>query len=73
MLDNLTDRERDVVQLMAEGKSNSAIAATLSISTGSAEKHIASIFTKFDLAPDQSENRRILAVLRYLTPDRRKP
>ncbi len=66
MLDNLTDRERDVVQLMAEGKSNSAIAATLSISTGSAEKHIASIFTKFDLAPDQSENRRILAVLRYL-------
>ncbi|CAJ1498725.1 response regulator transcription factor [[Mycobacterium] burgundiense] len=65
-LSELTPRERDVLQLMAEGKTNSAIAATLSISTGSAEKHIASIFTKFDLAPDQSENRRILAVLRYL-------
>ncbi len=65
-LDSLTDREREVLQLMAEGKTNSAIATTLSISTGSAEKHIASIFTKFDLAPDQSENRRILAVLRYL-------
>ncbi|BBZ03321.1 DNA-binding response regulator [Mycolicibacterium chitae] len=65
-LDSLTDREREVLQLMAEGKTNSAIATILSISTGSAEKHIASIFTKFDLAPDQSENRRILAVLRYL-------
>jgi DNA-binding NarL/FixJ family response regulator len=66
VLNNLTPRERDVLQLMAEGKTNSAIAAALFISTGSAEKHIASIFTKFDLAPDESENRRVLAVLRYL-------
>jgi DNA-binding NarL/FixJ family response regulator len=65
-LDRLTPRERDVLQLMAEGSTNSAIATALSVSTGSAEKHIASIFTKFDLAPDESENRRVLAVLRYL-------
>jgi len=55
-----------VLQLMAEGKTNSAIASSLHISVGSAEKHIASIFTKLDLAPDESENRRVLAVLRYL-------
>jgi len=45
---------------------NSAIASALYISVGSAEKHIASIFTKLDLAPDESENRRVLAVLRFL-------
>jgi DNA-binding NarL/FixJ family response regulator len=45
---------------------NTAIATTLHISVGSAEKHTASIFTKFGLAPDESENRRVLAVLRYL-------
>lgn len=66
VLDELTPRERDVLQLMAEGKTNSAIAAALHISVGSAEKHIASIFTKLNLAPDESENRRVLAVLRYL-------
>jgi DNA-binding NarL/FixJ family response regulator len=65
-LDELTPREREVLQLMAEGKTNSAIAAALYISVGSAEKHIASIFAKLDLAPDESENRRVLAVLRYL-------
>ncbi|MGE2736667.1 response regulator transcription factor [Mycolicibacterium vaccae] len=65
-LDVLTPREREVLQLMAEGKTNSAIAHQLHMSVGSAEKHIASIFAKFDLAPDDSENRRVLAVLRYL-------
>ncbi|UUO02663.1 response regulator transcription factor [Mycolicibacterium novocastrense] len=65
-LEQLTPREREVLQLMAEGKTNSAIAATLYMSTGSAEKHIASIFTKLGLAPDDTENRRVLAVLRYL-------
>ena len=50
---------------MAEGKTNSAIAAGMHISVGSAE-HIASIFTKLELTPDESENRRVLAVLRYL-------
>lgn len=65
-LDALTPREQDVLQLMAEGKTNSAIGAALHISVGSAEKHIASIFTKLALAPDDSENRRVLAVLRHL-------
>jgi DNA-binding NarL/FixJ family response regulator len=66
VLDELTPREREVLQLMAEGKTNSAIASALHVSVGSAEKHIASIFTKLDLAPDETENRRVLAVLRYL-------
>jgi len=66
LLSILTERERSVLRLMAEGKTNSAIAANLHISVGSAEKHIASIFTKLNLAPDESENRRVLAVLRYL-------
>lgn len=65
-LDQLTPRESEVLQLMAEGRTNSAIAATLHISIGSAEKHIASIFTKLNLTPDEAENRRVLAVLRYL-------
>ena len=51
---------------MAEGKSNPAISAALHVSVGSAEKHIASIFAKLALPPDDSENRRVLAVLRYL-------
>lgn len=65
-LDALTPREGEVLQLMAEGKTNSAISAALHVSVGSAEKHIASIFTKLQLAPDDSENRRVLAVLRHL-------
>lgn len=65
-LDALTPRESEVLQLISEGRTNSAIAAALHISVGSAEKHVASIFTKLDLAPDDSENRRVLAVLRYL-------
>jgi DNA-binding NarL/FixJ family response regulator len=62
----LTPRESEVLQLISEGRTNSAIAAALHVSVGSAEKHVASIFTKLDLAPDESENRRVLAVLRYL-------
>jgi DNA-binding NarL/FixJ family response regulator len=65
-LDQLTAREREVLQLMAEGRTNSAIADTLHMSTGSAEKHIASIFAKLGLIADDTENRRVLAVLRYL-------
>ena len=65
-LDELTPREQEVLQLMAEGKANSAIASALHVSVGSAEKHIASIFSKLGLTPDESENRRVLAVLRYL-------
>lgn len=65
-LDTLTPRERDVLELMAQGKSNSSIAAGLFISEGSVEKHISSIFSKLGLLPADSENRRVMAVLRYL-------
>lgn len=65
-LSDLTAREREVLQLMAEGKSNSAIAGSLYLSAGAVEKHISSIFTKFGLMADTSENRRVLAVLRFL-------
>lgn len=51
---------------MAEGCSNSAIAARLSVSDGAVAKHIANIFSKLDLAPDEDANRRVLAVLAYL-------
>lgn len=62
----LTNREREVLQLMAEGASNRAIAQGLYISDGAVEKHISSIFAKFELRPEDSGNRRVLAVLRYL-------
>ncbi|MGZ4682389.1 MAG: response regulator transcription factor [Acidimicrobiales bacterium] len=65
-LETLTDRERDVLSLMAEGRSNGAIAAELVVSDGAVEKHVRNIFTKFDLPPDASDHRRVLAVLRYL-------
>lgn len=65
-LAQLTSREKDVLQLMAEGKSNSAIAHTLYISEGSVEKHVSSIFIKLGLLPADSENRRVMAVLRWL-------
>jgi DNA-binding NarL/FixJ family response regulator len=65
-LDTLTLREREVLALMAEGRSNAGIAASLSISTGSVEKHVAGIFAKLDLPPSQGDNRRVLAVLQYL-------
>lgn len=65
-LATLSPREREVLQLMAEGKSNAAIASTLYLSAGAVEKHINSVFTKFGLTADTSENRRVLAVLRFL-------
>jgi DNA-binding NarL/FixJ family response regulator len=51
---------------MAEGRSNAAIADALVISEGAVEKHVANIFTKFDLPVSQSDHRRVLAVLRFL-------
>jgi DNA-binding NarL/FixJ family response regulator len=66
VLDTLTPREKDVLRRMAEGLSNAGIAASLVVSDGAVEKHIANIFTKFDLPPTETENRRVLAVLRYL-------
>ena len=65
-LASLTRRERDVLGVMAEGKSNSGIAAKLMLSEGAVEKHIASIFGKLSLEPESAANRRVLAVLRYL-------
>jgi DNA-binding NarL/FixJ family response regulator len=62
----LTDREREVLALMAEGRSNSAIAQRLVISEKAVSKHCTSIFTKLDLAPSDDDNRRVLAVLAYL-------
>jgi DNA-binding NarL/FixJ family response regulator len=62
----LTARERQVLALMAEGRSNTAIAATLVVSPRAVEKHIANIFTKLDLPPSDTDHRRVLAVLRYL-------
>ncbi|WFB09709.1 response regulator transcription factor [Streptomyces sp. LX-29] len=65
-LDALTPREREVLALMAEGRTNQAIAAAFTVSERAVEKHIANIFTKFDLPPSETGHRRVLAVLRYL-------
>jgi DNA-binding NarL/FixJ family response regulator len=65
-LDQLTPRERGVLELMAEGRSNAAIASSLVLSVGAVEKHIASIFQKLRLAPSDTDHRRVLAVLEYL-------
>ena len=65
-LDQLTPRERDVLVAMAEGKSNSGIAAALFVTEAAVEKHVTSIFHKLGLAPTAGEHRRVMAVLRYL-------
>jgi DNA-binding NarL/FixJ family response regulator len=65
-LDRLTRREREVLALMAEGRSNVAIAARLVVSPGAVEKHISNIFAKIDLPDVGSDNRRVLAVLTWL-------
>jgi DNA-binding NarL/FixJ family response regulator len=62
----LSPREREVLALMAEGRSNRGIAGALVVSEGAVEKHVASIFLKFDLPVSADDNRRILALLRYL-------
>jgi len=66
VLDTLTAREREVLERMAEGLSNTGIAAALVVSEGAVEKHIANIFVKLGLPPSENGNRRVLAVLRYL-------
>ncbi|HEU0241875.1 MAG TPA: response regulator transcription factor [Micromonosporaceae bacterium] len=65
-LDALTAREREVLSLMAEGRSNAAIAKALVVSDGAVEKHVTNIFMKLDLPPDDEQHRRVLAVLAYL-------
>lgn len=65
-LDRLTPREHEVLRLMAEGRSNAAIAQTLVITDSAVAKHINSIFAKLDLHPGEGDHRRVLAVLRFL-------
>jgi DNA-binding NarL/FixJ family response regulator len=68
-LGRLTPREREVLSLMAEGKSNNAIAEDLVVSLGAVEKHVTNIFMKLDLLPDDNlYHRRVMAVVRYLEP-----
>jgi len=62
----LTRREREVLALMAEGRSNAGIATSLVVSAGVVEKHVAAVFAKLGLPPSEGDNRRVLAVLRYL-------
>jgi serine/threonine-protein kinase PknK len=65
-LDELSPRERDVLALMAEGRSNGAIAEKLFVSGGTIEKHVHGIFLKLDIPEAADDHRRVLAVLRYL-------
>jgi DNA-binding NarL/FixJ family response regulator len=65
-LDELTPREREVLGLMAEGRSNGAIAEQLVVSDRAVEKHVTSIFSKLDLSASNEDHRRVLAVLRFL-------
>ena len=65
-LARLSPREREVLELMAEGRSNAAIAARLVVTERAVAKHTAAIFTKLDLQPSDDDNRRVLAVLAYL-------
>ena len=65
-LEEITPREREVLALMAEGRSNHAIAEQLVVTERAVEKHVTSIFSKLDLAPAAEDHRRVLAVLTYL-------
>ncbi|WP_299954284.1 response regulator transcription factor [uncultured Modestobacter sp.] len=71
-LERLSPREREVLALMAEGLGNTAIGERLVVTDGAVHKHIRSIFAKLDLAPDDSADRRVTAVLRYLDDVRRR-
>ena len=65
-LEELTPREREVLELMAEGRTNQAIAEQLVVSERAVEKHVTSIFSKLGLATSAQDHRRVLAVLAYL-------
>jgi DNA-binding NarL/FixJ family response regulator len=65
-LAELTPREREVLTLMAEGRSNGAIAEALTVTLGGVEKHTQRIFAKLGLLPDDAQHRRVLAVVRFL-------
>ncbi len=66
VLAGLTPREREVLGLMAEGRTNSAVAKQLVVSDGAVEKHVSNIFMKLGLSPSDGDHRRVLAVLTYL-------
>lgn len=68
-LDTLSPREHEVLKLMARGMSNAQIAEQLVLSAGAVSKHVANVFTKLNLPPEE-DNRRVRAVLTYLTADR---
>jgi DNA-binding NarL/FixJ family response regulator len=68
-IDSLTPREREVLSLMAEGRSNQAIAETLVITPGAVEKHVSNIFGKLGLPANEEDNRRVLAVIAFLRAD----
>jgi DNA-binding NarL/FixJ family response regulator len=72
-LDVLTRREREVLELMAEGRSNTAIAERLVVGMAAVEKHVTNILTKLGLPPDADDNRRVLAVLRWLDQNGARP
>jgi len=63
---DLTPREREVLALMAEGRSNASIAAAMTVTVGAVENHVTSIFDKLGLRPEPEVHRRVLAVLKYL-------
>jgi DNA-binding NarL/FixJ family response regulator len=65
-MQRLTPREQDVLQLMAEGRSNNGITEALKVSHSAVEKYVSNIFTKLDLPPTDTDHRRVLAVLKYL-------
>ena len=65
-LDSLTAREREVLSLMAEGRTNRSIAGELFVSERAVERHVTSIFAKLDLPATEHDHRRVLAVLAYL-------
>ncbi|MBX9246419.1 response regulator transcription factor [Actinotalea ferrariae] len=69
-VETLTPREREVLALMAEGRSNGAIAQRLVVSAGAVEKHVANLMAKLGLAPAEEDNRRVLAVLAWLRESR---
>jgi DNA-binding NarL/FixJ family response regulator len=69
-LGSLTSRERDVLYLMAQGKSNQGIADVLVVTVSAVERHVTSIFGRMELPRDAQEHRRVLAVLEYLRADR---
>jgi DNA-binding NarL/FixJ family response regulator len=69
-LARLSDREREILGMIAEGRSNAAIADALHLAARSVEKHVSAIFTKLDLPAADGDNRRVLAVLRHLSASR---